>query len=172
MTPSRPGLRARAWHQRLDNPAPVFFAGNIGNVAMPGLIHYQKLPLSLRRFINFDTHSEWHDSVPPTVRHGNRHIELRDNALRIEVNSGDSPPDNYDGRPHDESRHCAGRGKRGLQQQGSGWMKFSKLGRHTTSERMTKVAHTCAIDTECNSQVVISRVRVEPGTRVGGLSTK
>ncbi len=66
---------------------PVLFAGNIGNVVVPGSLHYQKLTLSLGSFVNFHAHSEWHDSVTPSVRYRNWHIEFRDSAFRIEVNS-------------------------------------------------------------------------------------
>ena len=51
-------------------------------------------------------------------------------------------------------------------------MDFGELGCHTTAERVTEVSHTRAIDTECNSQMVIGGARVELRARVSGTPIK
>jgi hypothetical protein len=47
-------------------------------------------------------------------------------------------------------------------------MDFGQLGCHATAERVTEVSHPRAIDTECNSQMVIGRAGVKLRARISG----
>ena len=47
-------------------------------------------------------------------------------------------------------------------------MDFGELGCYTAAERVTEVSHTCAIDAESNSQMVIRGTRVELRARISG----
>jgi len=69
------------------HPAPVFVPTDIGHIVVTGLFHQEKLSFLLRGFVDFDTHLEWHDTVPFTMGYGNRYFEKRHGFYRVEMNA-------------------------------------------------------------------------------------